>query len=225
MHYTVQCNGESMLHPSTTKNVPTHRGASRDAIVNAAERLFMEQGFDGVSMDQLAENAGVARRTLYNQFAGKEDIFREVLSRLSGQIGAFLPPGIETQGEVEDVLRLIAKAVLTFQSSPRFIGLIRMAVADARQFPWIAGAFAAVLDPHLERLARYLSYLTSLGILDCPHPLLAAHQFLGLLNEPILWQRILSREVVPVSPKTVGEEAVQMFLLRYRAKPAPIGPG
>jgi len=201
-----------------------HRGASREAIISAAERLILERGFDGVSMDDLAEEAGVARRTLYNQFAGKEDILREMLSRLSGQIGDVLPPGIETQGNVEDVLRLTAKAVLTFQSSPQFIGLIRMAIADARQFPWIANEFASILDPHLERFARYLAYLTSLGFLDCPHPLLAAHQFLGLLNEPILWQRVLGRNIAPVSSDTVIDEAVRMFLLRYRADPVSVSP-
>lgn len=189
--------------------------------MSAAERLFLERAFDGVSMDDLAEEAGVARRTIYNQFACKEDIFREMLMRVSRQIGSALPPGIETQGSVEDVLRLMAKAVLDFQVPDEFVGLVRMAVADARQFPWIANEFASVLDPHLERFARYLSYLTSLGILDCPHPSLAAHQFLGLLNEPVLWQRVLRRDIAPVSSDTVVEEAVKMFLLRYRAQPAP----
>ena len=56
------------------------RGGTRDAIVEAAEHLFFELGFGAVSMDELAEAAGVARRTLYNQFASKEEIFREMLS-------------------------------------------------------------------------------------------------------------------------------------------------
>ena len=198
------------------ENPSPHRGSSRDAIVAAAEILFLKRGFDGVSMDDLAEEAGVARRTLYNQFASKEDILREMLLRLSRQIGSALPPGIETQGDVEDVLRLMARAVMAFQAPLEFVGLVRMAVADARQFPWIASEFASVLGPHIERFARYLSCLTSLDILDCPVPLLAAHQFLGLLNEPILWQRVLGRDVVPVSPETVIEEAARMFLLRYR---------
>ena len=59
------------------------RGGSRDAIVEAAERLFLQRGFGAVSMDDLAEAAGVARRTLYNQFASKEEIFREMLLRVS----------------------------------------------------------------------------------------------------------------------------------------------
>ena len=41
------------------------RAGSREAIIEAAERLFLARGFGSVSMDELAEAAGVARRTLY----------------------------------------------------------------------------------------------------------------------------------------------------------------
>ena len=70
------------------------RGDSREAIVGAAERLFLDRGFGAVSMDELAEAAGVARRTLYNQFANKEEIFREMLRRVAAQLSNALPPGI-----------------------------------------------------------------------------------------------------------------------------------
>src|ERR1700760_4341861 len=88
------------------------RNGSREAIVAAAERLFLERGFGAVSMDELAAAAGVARRTLYNQFASKEEIFREMLRRVSSQLERAFPAGIETQGEVEEVLRLIASIIL-----------------------------------------------------------------------------------------------------------------
>src|SRR5213082_2157049 len=85
------------------------RGGSRDAIVEAAQRLFLQRGFGSVSMDELAEAAGVARRTLYNQYASKEEIFREMLLGVSGQLEHAFPAGIETSGDVEEVLRLIAR--------------------------------------------------------------------------------------------------------------------
>src|SRR5438270_14051489 len=88
------------------------RNGSREAIVDAAERLFLQRGFGAVSMDELAEAAGEARRTLYNQFASKEEIFREMLVRVSGQLEHALPPGIETSGSVQDVLPRIAQAIL-----------------------------------------------------------------------------------------------------------------
>src|SRR5258707_514353 len=94
------------------------RNGSREAIVAAAERLFLERGFGAVSMDELASAAGVARPTLYNQFASKEEIFREMLLRVSAQLETALPSGIETQGDVEEVLRLVARMILQLPSGP-----------------------------------------------------------------------------------------------------------
>ena len=168
----------------------------------AAERLFLERGFGSVSMDELAEAAGVARRTLYNQFASKEEIFREMLLRVSGQLERAFPPGIETQGDVEDVLRLIAQVILELHKNPEYLGFLRMVVADSRQFPWIAEEFAAVMDPQTERLVRYLAHLTAMGILDCRNPMLAAHQFMGMLNEFSLWPWMMGRESSPSRPRT-----------------------
>src|SRR5271165_6729138 len=192
------------------------RGGSREAIVDAAERLFLERGFGSVTMDELAEAAGVARRTLYNQFASKEEIFREMLLRVSGQLEDAFPPGIETRGEVEDVLRLIARMILGLHKNPEYLGFLRMVVADSRQFPWIAEEFAAVMEPQTERLARYLAHLTAIDVLNCGNPTLAAHQFMGILNEFSLWPWMLGRERPAVPAEEVVEETVRMFLRNYR---------
>jgi TetR/AcrR family transcriptional regulator, regulator of autoinduction and epiphytic fitness len=194
----------------------TRRGESRSAIIDAAERLFLERGFGFVSMDELAEAAGVARRTLYNQFASKEEIFREMLLRVSGQLERAFPSGIETQGDVEEVLRLIARMILKLHENPGYLGFLRMVVADARQFPWIAEEFAAVMDPLTERLRRYLAHLTAIGVLDCRNPLLAAHQFMGLINEFSLWPWMTGRERISVPEKDIIEDTVRMFLEHYR---------
>ena len=167
-------------------------------------------------MDDRAEAAGVARRTLYNQFSSKEEIFRDMLGRVSGQLEDAFPSGVETQGDVEDVLRLVARTILELHKHPEYLGFLRMVVADARQFPWIAEAFAAVMDPMTERLERYLAHLTALGILDCRNPLLAAHQFTGMLNELSLWPWMMGRQGLPVPAEDAVEETIRMFLQHYR---------
>jgi AcrR family transcriptional regulator len=159
-------------------------------------------------MDDLAEAAGVARRTLYNQFSSKEEIFREMLLRVSAQLERAFPPGIETEGDVEYVLRLIARIVLQLHRNPAYLGFLRMVAADSRQFPWIAKEFAAVMEREPERLMRYLAHLTAMGVLDCRNPLLAAHQFMGLLNEFLLWPWMLGRKAVPVSTDELIEDTI-----------------
>ncbi len=192
------------------------RGGSRNAIVEAAAQLFLERGFGAVSMDELASAAGVARRTLYNQFASKEEIFREMLLRVSRDLERAFPPGIETQGDVEDVLRLVARLILDLHKNREYLGFLRMVVADSRQFPWIAGELASVMDPLSDRLTRYLAHLTAMGVLNCRNPLLAAHQLMGALNEFSLWPWMINREGLPVSAEEIVEETVEMFLQHYR---------
>ncbi len=201
---------------SNDTDAKPRRGGSREAIVEAAERLFLKRGFGSVSMDELAEAAGVARRTLYNQFSSKEEIFRDMLSNLSGQLEKAFPPGVETRGDAEDVLRLVARMILELHKQPEYLGFLRMVVADSRQFPWIAEEFATVMDPQTERLVRYLAHLTAMGILDCRNPMLAAHQFMGMLNELSLWPWMMGREALPVSAEDAVEETIQMFLRHYR---------
>jgi AcrR family transcriptional regulator len=191
------------------------RGGSREAIVAAAARLFPERGFGAVSMDELAQAAGVARRTLYNQFGSKEEIFREMLLKVSRQLEDAFPPGVETQGRVEDVLRLVARMILELHKNPEYLGFFRMVVADSRQFPWIAEEFAAVMDPQTERFARYLDHLTVMGVLTCRNTTLAAHQFMGVLNEFALWPWMLGRQSLEAPTEDVVEGAVEMFLKHY----------
>jgi TetR/AcrR family transcriptional regulator of autoinduction and epiphytic fitness len=193
------------------------RAGSWDAIVKAAERLFFERGFGAVSMDELAEAAGVARRTLYNQFASKEEIFREMLGSASAQLEKAFPSGIETQGDVEEVLRLVARTILELHKIPEYVGFLRMALVDSRQFPWIAESLAAIMDPQTDRFARYLDHLTAHGILNCRQPVLAAHQFMGALNELTLWPKMMGRESLPIAEDEMIEETVRMFLRHYRA--------
>lgn len=192
------------------------RAGSREAIVEAAERLFLERGFGAVSMDELAEAAGLARRTLYNQFASKEEIFREMLLKVSAQLENAFPPGMETQGDVENVLRLVARVILDLHENSEYLGFLRMVVADSRQFPWIAEEFAAVMEPQTDRLARYLGYQTGMGVLDCRNPTLAAHQFMGMLNEFSLWPWMTGRGRATVSAEDVIDESIRMFLRYYR---------
>jgi AcrR family transcriptional regulator len=194
------------------------RGGSREAIVEAATRLFLERGFGSVSMDELAAAAGLARRTLYNQFASKEEIFRAMLLRVSGHLEEAFPPGVETQGDVEEVLRLVARMILELHGRTEYLGFLRMVVADARQFPWIADEFATVMDPQTDRLARYFGHLTAMGVLECRNPTLAAHQFMGILNEFSLWPWMMGRERLAVPAEEAVEETVRMFLRNYRGQ-------
>ena len=122
---------------------------------------------------------------------------------VSAQLETAFPPDLETQGDVEDVLRMVARMILQLHKRPEYFGFLRVVVADSRQFPWIAEEFAAVMEPQTERLGRYLAHLTAMGILDYRNPLLAAQQFIGMLNELSLRPWMTGRESIPVPAEEV----------------------
>ena len=68
---------------------------SRAAILSGAATVFLRDGYDGASVDDVAREAGVAKRTVYNLFRDKETLFRETISlaieiaeRFSGELAA-----------------------------------------------------------------------------------------------------------------------------------------
>lgn len=70
---------ESITHASK----PT-RGRPRDtekhsAILTAASQAFLENGFDGTSMDEVAKRAGVSKQTVYSHFSSKEQLFSSAI--------------------------------------------------------------------------------------------------------------------------------------------------
>lgn len=58
----------------------------RNEILDAAERLFGEKGFDGTSTNEILDEVGIARGTLYYHFKSKEDILDAMIERLTGRL-------------------------------------------------------------------------------------------------------------------------------------------
>ena len=168
---------------------------------------------------QLSDN-GLARAKIDD---AEEEIFREMLQTLSAQLEHTLPPGLETQGDVEAVLRLVAKTLLELHKNPDYVGFLRMVIANSREHPWIAEEFAAVMDLQTDRLIRLLTHLTSLKVLNCRNPILAAHQFMGALNDVSLWPMMLGRDRIPIVDDEINEETVRMFMTHYGAPSTNLG--
>lgn len=196
--------------------------ARRDVILVAASRVFIEQGYEGASMDLVARAAGTARRTLYNQFPdGKEEMFRAVAERMWR---AFPAMDIATDeaalADPEVGLRRIGQAVATFWGPPLAVAFLRMVIADGRRFPDLIKSFFELgKTPAVSAVKNYIAELGRRGILDIPNPDLAAKQFLGLIDEAVLWGRVMGDEVILTQAEIeeIVESGVAMFLRFYRS--------
>ena len=210
------------------------RSASDLKILRAAKELFLADRYAGVSLERVAERAGVSRQTVYNRFGSKEAVFREMVRDHWAAFAAFAeqdrrPAGDGEDGEdagAEEVLRAFARSLRRFADETDQILFARLVVAESARLPWIADEFHRLgKGPVVAAFTGRLDALVRAGRLRCPDTRLAARQFMGLVQEFLVWPRVMgfTEEIAAgPGPDVVIDEAVATFLARYAA-PGEVG--
>jgi AcrR family transcriptional regulator len=113
-------------------------------ILEAARRVFLERGFEGGSIEEIANVACSGKPTIYARFANKEALFAAVvkggvLARIE-QFKADVPSG----ATIEERLAKLAVAVLQWILAGNNVGLMRLAIAESRRFPDLAASVGAM---------------------------------------------------------------------------------
>ena len=110
-----------------------------EKILDAAGEVFLEHGFSGASVDEIAEVARAGKPTIYARFPNKEALFTAVIERLVRRNTGVEVDAISAAGaSIQDRLEAVAAGILTSALVPEAIELARTAVAEARRFPDVA---------------------------------------------------------------------------------------
>ncbi|MFJ1821409.1 TetR/AcrR family transcriptional regulator C-terminal domain-containing protein [Streptomyces sp. NPDC088139] len=157
----------------------------RQAIMEAATGVFMEKGYSGTSMDDIAKLAAVSKQTVYKHFSDKEKLFSEIVlattDRLDGMIALVADVPSDADALDENLTRL-ARQFLAALTQPQVLQLRRLVIANADAFPALGAAwYEQGFERVLATLAATFQRLTEDGLLRIDEPLLAAHHFSGLL--------------------------------------------
>jgi TetR/AcrR family transcriptional regulator of autoinduction and epiphytic fitness len=197
--------------------------SKRDTILAAATRVFIQHGYEGASMELVAQTAGAARRTLYNQFPeGKSQLFHAVVERMWK---AFPVMSIATDEAMlanpEKGLRTIGYAIGNFWKSPLAVAFLRMIIGEASRFPELMRSFfEAGKTPAVGAIRNYIAELGKRGVLNIEDAGLASEQFIGMVDESVLWVRVMGSdsELSTERISAVVEQAVTIFLGHYRTQ-------
>jgi AcrR family transcriptional regulator len=162
----------------------TPGGAARlEALTKAALNMFLDQGFEAVSLDDLITQVGGSRRNIYRHFGNKEGLFIAALTRMSEEVAAPVKLlKIPRSGDPAAALWLFGKAVLDAVLLPRTLNLTRLMIAEAVRFPDLAQTLwrSGHEQPALV-LAEWITYQQKKGVLRKGQPpLLLARQFVDL---------------------------------------------
>ena len=196
------------------------KGRKFEQVLDGARTVFMADGFEGASVDQIARVAAVSKATLYSYFPDKRLLFMEVAnaeclrqsSEAIDNIDMALPP--------REVLGQAGRHFLRFITSTFGLQIVRICVAESDRFPEIGQSFynsgPAVMRAEM---AQYFGQACARGELKIEDAILAADQF-GELCKADLWPRLIfgvSKSATDADIDRVVDGAVETFIARYGA--------
>jgi AcrR family transcriptional regulator len=192
--------------------------AKRRQILDGARAVFLEYGFDGASMGEIARAAGVSKGTLYVYFADKNSLFCEIVEQESLAQG-MLSFDFTPERDVEATLRVFGAAYIQLICNPRGASAIRTVMAIAERMPDVGRRYyERVIANTLQRFAGYLAIHVASGALRIDDCQLAAAQFMQMC-QATLFLPFIFQASEPPSPARIAQvvdSATKMFLAAYR---------
>jgi TetR/AcrR family transcriptional repressor of mexJK operon len=214
-------------HPPERGEGPARRDTTsrRTAIARAATDLFLRQGYQATSTEQIASAAAVSKQTVYNQFGDKQSLFREIVLGVTATAEAFadempgVTRGVDSPAELDAALRELARRYLGIVVSPQVLALRRLVISEATRFPELAAAYYARGPSRvLAALGGLFARLDDQGLLRVPDADRAAGDFAFLLLGRALDEGMFRAEALPgVDVDVSADHAVEVFLAAYRA--------
>lgn len=192
--------------------------AKREAILAAAQVLFLRNGYEGSSMDAIAAEAGVSKLTLYSHFKDKEALFGEAIkttceTRLPRTLFV-----LEEGCSISQVLLDLGRAFQALVNSPESIGLHRVMVALATQNSALSRMF---FDAGPQRLLVDLEQLliqaNQRGLLQLNEPMRAAEHFCSLIKGAAHFRLLIGYAELPApeEAETHVHDCVALFMHAY----------
>ncbi len=202
--------------------MPARVVARRDAILAAAHDVFLDHGFDGASMSQVAQRLGGSKGTLYSYFDSKEALFEALVTETCARNSAAIFD-IPDAATLEERLTAYARHYIALVCSDWAIRMLCIIAAKAQRRPAIgrlffeSGPMAAV-----NGLASRFRADGDAGLLSIDDAQLAAENFSVLCRGALHLRRILGLAPAP-DPAMVARlanRAVADFLAIYEAPPS-----
>src|SRR5260370_6486749 len=166
--------------PNPLHLVGDEDSSKRRQILDGARKVFMDLGFDGASMNEIARSAGVSKGTLYVYFADKNRLFEAIVEGEAlehGQVVFNFAPA----RDVATTLREFGKAYIELLCRPGGGSAIRTVMAIAERMPDVGRRYyERVLEKTINRLAEYLHAHVAPGDLAIDDCQLAASEFMAV---------------------------------------------
>lgn len=172
--------------------------SKRQQILQGAIQVFLENGYEGTSMDRVAAAAGVSKNTIYSHFQDKKGLFVSLIEQVTGERFQIVFGSVSLSGDPAIVLRQIAEKLLaTIMVDQEYIAFLRLIIGESGRFPELAQLFVRALPQKvIHILTRYLDAHPELELESSEA---TVRIFVGSLMGFILTQEVLhGKDILPM---------------------------
>ena len=195
--------------------------AKREQILAGARRSFLRDGFAATSTDTIAAEAKVSKRTLYSYYPSKEELFVDVLRKLTIEnpqtraLESMEEMSPESREELRGDLLELAQKIVSTMMQPDYLALLRTTIADVHRFPQLAGLFrATVPERAMSSFAVFIERTRERGVIsEDVDGEAAARMFVGPLLTYAVLDGLFVADGQPREPASGRiEEIVDMYV-------------
>ncbi|MDA8017149.1 MAG: TetR/AcrR family transcriptional regulator [Thermoanaerobaculia bacterium] len=189
----------------------------RESILDAAVQAFVQEGYDNTSMDRIAEIAVASKRTVYNHFPSKEQLYQAVLDRFLQDSQALKAIPYDPDRSLADQLSDFVDAKLAVIENPSWYGLSRMALGMIIRDTELARESFARYEAGDNSLVTWLKAAKADGRLQTSNVKLSATLFWSMVGGALSWPQLIAGPMPPRQVKALRKELIETFLSRHRA--------
>jgi len=197
---------------------PARPSRKRDQILQSARQVFLNQGYEGASMDAIAAAAQVSKATVYAHFADKQALFAEMVAEYCREQQAALAEIEAEHPQVREGLERLARVMMRFLSEPNALRFSRMIIGESARFPQLGRTFVESGFLGLQAdIAGFLGRAAARGELDLPDPALAAELFVSMVRGPVQFHSLRALGAPPAAEALdrIAVEAARLLTAAY----------
>ena len=189
----------------------------RQAILAAAADQFRACGFEASSMDKIAAAAGVSKRTVYNHFPSKDELFAETLIQLFNSSAAIHDMPYRSDTPLRAQLGAMMALKAASMAEPDFLALARVAIAEAVHAPERVRPIVARMGEREQGVTSWIRAAQADGKLTAGDPEFAAALLQGQVKALAFWPQVTmgAPPLTPAQQAQLVDAVVSMFLAYF----------
>lgn len=205
--------------PQTGRRAAGEDPAKREQILDGAKRVFMEQGFEAASMNDITRAAGVSKGTIYVYFSNKEDLFVALVDHHRNEFATSMRHILEGTEEVREGLEQFGKAFANKMICSDMIPAMRSVLGVIDRMPKLAQRFFLSAPNNVRTvLLDFIQHQVEIGHLKVDDPELAARQYIELSTGTFFKLRLFGELEGPVPDEELDRvisSAINVFMAAY----------